>query len=115
MLSEWSKIKQSPDTCVRFDFPSSGRTKRGREEIEEDGYADSPSSPPPAEDAAADTGAHVAGAVAELANNEGAQSPLRRAPPTVAGAAAEVAAEPALGGGANAPIALLAPAGAPQI
>ena len=129
LLSEWSKIKQNPDTCVRFDMPSCGRTKRRRVEIDEDTYADflSPSSPPPAEDAAADTGAHGAGAVAELANNEGAQSPLRRAPlteaaapgapaapvPAAAGTAAEVAAKPALGGGANAPIALLAPAGAP--
>ena len=62
LLSEWSKIKQNPDTCVRFSMPSSCRTKRRRVEIEEDAYADSlpPSSPPPAEDAAADTGAHVA-------------------------------------------------------
>ena len=71
LLRERSKVKQNPDTCVRFDMPSCGWTKRGRVEIEEDAYADSlpPSSPPPTEDAAADTGAHVAGAVAELANS----------------------------------------------
>ena len=50
-------------------MPSSCRTKRGRVEIEEDGYADSlpPSSSPPAEDAAADTDANVAGAAAAAA------------------------------------------------
>ena len=79
--------------------------RKERVEKEEDGYADSlpPSSPPPVEDAAADTGAHVAGAAAELApgNNEGAQSPLLRAPPTVAAApGAPAAPVPAAAGAA---------------
>ena len=62
LLSEWSKIKHNPHSSVRFNMPSSGQTKRRRVEKKEDAYADSlpPSSPPPAEDAAANTGAHVA-------------------------------------------------------
>ena len=57
-------------TRVRFDMPSCGLTKTGRVEIEEvDTYPDSPPPSSPAEDAAADTGAHVAGAAAELANS----------------------------------------------
>ena len=115
LLREWSKIKQNPDTCVCFDLPSCGRTRRGRvvwansprAEIEEVGsFADPQPPSSPAEDAAADALA--------APDNEGAQCPLQRAPPTAPSApsppvpaAAGAAAEPPL---ANASIALPAPA-----
>ena len=76
LLREWSMIKQNPDTCVCFDMPSCGRTKRGRVEIEEVAQADAYADPPPPSSPAEvrrtpphpGASAAVAGAAAEPAN-----------------------------------------------